>query len=115
MKRILLLLTSVMLCAATLHSATADPAVSPQTNYGDELHAAVTDMPDIIDMSHADPRTWHTLPSAAQVYGRSLARDPGSEEVAFSDSLQQAILAGQPNSTNRMICSVASAAFPRAR
>jgi hypothetical protein len=82
MKGILLLLTSIMLCAATLHSVAAD-----------ELHAAVTDMPDIIDMSRADPRTWHTLPSAAQVYGRSQARNPGSEEVAFSDSLQQAILA----------------------
>jgi hypothetical protein len=30
-------------------------------------------MPEIIDMSHADPKTWHSLPPAAQVYDQVLA------------------------------------------
>jgi hypothetical protein len=71
MKRILPPLMGVMLCVLPLHSAMADPAVSLQTKEGEELHAAVTDMPAIIDMSHADPKTWHSLPSAAQVYDQS--------------------------------------------
>jgi hypothetical protein len=52
----LLLLTAIMLCMATPHSDQSTPAA--------ELGAAVTDMPDIIDMSHADPKTWHSLPAA---------------------------------------------------
>ena len=71
MKGILLALTGAMLCAAQLHSAAAGPAVPLQSKTGEELHAAVTDMPEIIDMSHADPKTWHSLPSAAQVYDQS--------------------------------------------
>jgi len=70
MKRILPPLMGVMLCVLPLHSAMADPAVS-QTKEEEEFHAAVTDMPAIIDMSHADPKTWHSLPSAAQVYDQS--------------------------------------------
>ena len=35
---------------------------------GQELHAAVTDMPEIVDMSYADPKTWHGLPRDGQVY-----------------------------------------------
>ncbi len=75
MKGILLVLPGVMLCAATLHSAVADPTVLPQTKTGEELHSAVTDMPDIIDMSHADPKSWHSLPPAAQVYDQVLAKE----------------------------------------
>jgi hypothetical protein len=71
MKGILLPLTGIMLCAAPFHSTAADPAVPLQTKQGEESHAVVTDMPDIIDMSHADPRTWHGLPRAAQVNDRS--------------------------------------------
>jgi hypothetical protein len=75
MKRILLSLTGVMLCAATLHSAAADLAVPLQSRTGKELHAAVTDMPEFIDMSHADSKTWHSLPPAAQVYDQALAQE----------------------------------------
>jgi hypothetical protein len=32
-----------------------------------ELHAAVTDIPTTIDMSHADPLTWHTAPGPVEV------------------------------------------------
>ena len=75
MKAILLSLTGAMLYAATLHSTAADPAVPLQTKTGEELHSAVTDMPDIIDMSHADPKSWHSLPPAAQVYDEVLAQE----------------------------------------
>jgi hypothetical protein len=36
-----------------------------------------TDMPEIIDMSHADPKSWYSLPPAAQVYDydQGLAQD----------------------------------------
>jgi hypothetical protein len=61
MRRILVVLTGMMLCAATLHS---DPALPRQ---GEEMSAAVTDMPGTIDMSYADPKTWHRLPPAARV------------------------------------------------
>ena len=61
MKRMLLWLAVIMLCTAALHSAAATKAF-------DESHAAVTDIPDVIHMSHADPKTWHRLPPAARVY-----------------------------------------------
>ena len=88
MKQILLPLTGIMLCAATLHSA-ADPAAPPQTKQGKELHAAVTDIPDVIDMSHADPGTWHSLPPGVRVWDRSPAHLPGLEEFNFPYSLQR--------------------------
>ena len=51
MKGLLPALTGIvlcMLCALAWHGASAD----------------VTDMPDVIDMSQADPITWHSLPPA---------------------------------------------------
>jgi hypothetical protein len=57
----ILALTSLLLGAITLNCAAADLS-------GQELHAAVTDIPENIDMSHADPKTWHGLPRAGQVY-----------------------------------------------
>ena len=80
----LLQLTGIMLCAATLHGATADPAASLQTKQGEELHAAITDMPDIID----DPRTWNSLPPAAQVYDHSHSHTLAFEEAEFLNSIQ---------------------------
>jgi hypothetical protein len=35
------------------------------------MRAAVTDMPEIVDMSHADPKSWHNLPPPAQVYDQA--------------------------------------------
>ena len=79
---------AVILCAATLHNAAGDTAVPLQTKRGTELHAAVTDMPDIIDMSYADPKTWHSLPPAAQVYNPSHSHTLASEEVKFLNSIR---------------------------
>jgi hypothetical protein len=64
MKGMLPSLTGIMLCTLASHSAAVDPTLSTKT--GETLHAAVTDMPDIIDMSHADPKTWHSLPPTPQ-------------------------------------------------
>ena len=64
----LLALTGVMAGAIALNAVAADPAVPHQWKMGQELHAAVTDMPEIVDMSHADPKTWHGLPRDGQVY-----------------------------------------------
>lgn len=66
MNGMLLSLTGVMLFALTLHSAAADTKVPLSTKIDIVLHAAVTDMPDIIDMSHADPKTWSSLLPTAQ-------------------------------------------------
>ena len=63
MKRILPLM-GIVLCAATLQCAAADSAVLLQTKHGEESHAVVTDVPDIVDMSYADPKTWDLLPLA---------------------------------------------------
>ena len=73
MKEFPLKLIGVMLCAATLNSADGR-TVAPQTPV-EEVHAAVTDMPDIIDMSNADPRTWERLPPAAQVRDKVLVHE----------------------------------------
>jgi hypothetical protein len=67
MKGLLPSLTGVvlcMLCTLAWHGASADPTQPLSTEPGEELRAAVTDMPDMIDMSHADPSTWHTVPPA---------------------------------------------------
>ena len=73
MKRILPALTGIMLCAAT-HSNAGDSAVPLQCETGKEMRAAVTDIPEIVDMSHADPKAWHSLPPAAQVYDQALSQ-----------------------------------------
>ena len=81
-------LTGIMLYAATLHGATADPAASLQTKQGEGLHAAITDMPDIVDMSYADPRTWKSLPPAAQVYDHSHSHTLAFEEAEFLNAIR---------------------------
>jgi hypothetical protein len=55
MKRLLL---SVLPLGALL----IQPALSGASEQGNEVHAAVVDIPDVIDMSHASPDTWQTLP-----------------------------------------------------
>jgi hypothetical protein len=67
MKELLPSLTGIVLCmscALAWHGAGADTTPPLSTEPGKELRAAVTDMPDMIYMSHADPRTWHSLPTA---------------------------------------------------
>ena len=60
--------TQLVLTGVVLGAIALNPAVPHQWKMGQELHAAVTDMPEIIDMSYADPRAWHGLPRGCQVY-----------------------------------------------
>jgi hypothetical protein len=62
MKVFLLPMSGLLFAMAT--QAVANDAPS-------ELHAAVTDIPIIDDMSHADPLTWHSAPGAVEVDVRS--------------------------------------------
>jgi hypothetical protein len=81
MKRLLPSLTGIglcMLCTLAWHGASAEPTLPLPTEPSEELRAAVTGMPDMIDMSHADPVTWHNVPPAL----------PGaylSQEIAEND------------------------------
>ena len=50
----------------TLSGAGADPTPL-WINQGEELHSAVTDVTEVVDMSYADPKAWHSLPPAAQL------------------------------------------------
>ena len=63
MKRVLLALTGILL-GAPVNSNAVDPALPLQGKMVEEVSAAVTDMPEITDMSYADPQTWHSLPPA---------------------------------------------------
>jgi hypothetical protein len=70
MRRILVALTGIMLCGAT-HGNAVDPTLPPQGKTGS---AAVTDLPEITDMSYADPKTWHRLPPAARMSDQVLVQ-----------------------------------------
>ena len=75
MKEMLPSLTGIVLCALASNSGAADPTISLPTKPGEELHAAVTDRPYITDMSNADPKTWHSLPPAAQLCDRCIKQE----------------------------------------
>ena len=62
----MLLSLIVMLCTAPLHSAAA-------TKASDGSHAAVTDVPSVVDMSYADPKTWYRLLPAGRIYDENEA------------------------------------------
>ena len=66
MKDMLPPLVGVVLCTLALNGAAVGTTAPLPPKPDEEWHAAVTDMPDIIDMSHADPRTWDRLPPAAR-------------------------------------------------
>jgi hypothetical protein len=40
-----------------------------------QIGAAKTDTPEIVDMSHADPKSWQSLPPAAQVYDQTVSEE----------------------------------------
>jgi hypothetical protein len=54
----------------------------------EQMGATVTAMPDIIDMSYADPAMWHRLPRTAPVYDESLSHNPAFEDLKFVNSLR---------------------------
>ena len=62
MKRLLVLAAIPFAMAA---QAIANDA--PKTHDRAEVHAAVTDIPVIVDMSYADPLTWHSAPGPGEI------------------------------------------------
>ena len=59
-----------LLVLAAVPFAMAAQAIAidaPKTHDPAELHAAVTDIPVIVDMSHADPLTWHSAPGPVEI------------------------------------------------
>jgi hypothetical protein len=68
-----------LLVLATIPFAMAAPAIAsdaPKTHDRAELHAAMTDIPVKVDMSHADPLTWHSAPGPVEIEVQP--RDDGS-------------------------------------
>ena len=88
MREIRLPLMGMMLCASIV-PGTAGETLPKQPA---EMHAAATDVPAIVDMSRAEPKTWHTLLSPAHVNGQGPTHDPGFEELQSLGSLQHTSL-----------------------
>jgi hypothetical protein len=51
------------------------------------IHAARVDMPSIIDMSHASPDTWGTLPPSVDTFEQLRAPAPPLDEYDIPDSM----------------------------
>ncbi len=62
------LLISLWLVGAVV----AQPAPASESK---EVHSVVVDRPEVIDMSHASPDTWNTLPPPNELYERLPAPD----------------------------------------
>jgi hypothetical protein len=52
-----------------------------------EIHAARVDMPSLIDMSHASPDRWGTLPPPIDLFERLRAPAPPLDEYDIPDSM----------------------------
>ena len=61
MRRTLIALMGITCYTALAAASQQAPELSPDR---EALRAAVTDTPETINMSYADPKTWHRLPSA---------------------------------------------------
>jgi hypothetical protein len=51
------------------------------------IHAARVDMPSLIDMSHASPDTWGTLPPSVDTFEQLRAPAPPLDEYDIPDSM----------------------------
>jgi hypothetical protein len=91
MSRILLIALNSITFLVTLTSAGADPAPL-WSSQGEKLHSAVTDVTGVVDMSYADPKTWHSLPPAAQLDDQTRSLCSGSNELQFPAQQQSLVL-----------------------
>ena len=96
-KSFLLTITGTLLCAAAPQSVSADSAVPLQTERNGQLRATRTNMPDIIDMSYADPAMWHRLPRTAPVYDEFLSHAPAFEDFEVRQFSPTVALRNRPN------------------
>jgi hypothetical protein len=56
-------------------------ALSGASEQRDEVHAAVVDIPDVIDMSYGSPDTWQTLDPLKKSYANPPVPVPKPDEV----------------------------------
>jgi hypothetical protein len=95
MKTVFLRLTGLVLCGvlvspfieAKLDLNPACAAASLPEHEG--VHAARVDMPSVIDMSHASPETWGTLPPPVDLFEFEQLRAPAPplDEYDISDPM----------------------------
>ena len=53
----------------------------------EEIHAALVDIPCVIDMSHASPDTWDNLPPPVDPFGQLPAPAPPPDENDMPDAM----------------------------
>jgi hypothetical protein len=80
-----LLLSILLLSTALL----IQPALSGAFEQGEEPHAAVVDIPDVIDMSYASPDTWQTLGAPKKFYENPPIPIPEPDEVDLPTPTRQ--------------------------
>jgi hypothetical protein len=65
------------------------PATSGASEQGEEVHAAVVDIPNVIDMSYASPDTWQTLEAPKKFYANPPLPVPKPDEVDLHTPTRQ--------------------------
>jgi hypothetical protein len=98
MKTVLLGLTGLVFCGVLI--GVVDPVIgaeklrldlNPATGASlpehEGIHAARVDMASVIDMSHASPDTWGTLPPPVDLFERLRAPAPPLDEYDIPDSM----------------------------
>ena len=97
MKRVFLGLTSLVFCGVLVFAVNPVRAeqLRLELNMGNAvtlpehegIHAARVDMPSVIDMSHASPDRWGTLPPPVDLFQRLRAPAPPLDEYDIPESM----------------------------
>ena len=97
MKRVFLGLTGLVFCGVLVVDVNPVRAEQLRLELNPEngvtlpehegIHAARVDMPSVINMSHASPDRWGTLPPPVDLFERLRAPAPPLDEYDFPDSM----------------------------
>jgi len=95
MKTVFLGLTGLVFCGVLVGTVNPVGAERLDLNPGngvslpehEGIHAARVDMPSLIDMSHASPDRWGTLPPPVDLFERFRAPAPPLDEYDIPDSM----------------------------
>ena len=92
MKTLLLGLTGLVFCGVLVVAANRVGAEElklnpPRPPEHDGIHAARVDMPSRIDMSHASPDRWGTLPAPVDLFEQLRAPAPPLDAYDIPDSM----------------------------
>jgi hypothetical protein len=79
----------LLLLVLSLGAFLNQPALSGASEQGDEVHAAVVDIPDAIDMSYASPDTWQTMVPSKKFYENPPIPVPKPDEADLPTPTQQ--------------------------